>query len=318
MTMQADRGTDDQSIVAPGVGDPAGAIEPVHADSELAPKKPLGFGTWLAGGWMALVTFLVLFADVLPLKDPNALSTPTPKLAPFQGSLFLGADANGRDMVARLIYGTRNSLIIAVGSITAAFLIGGLLGLFAGFYRNWLGNALASLFDILLAIPAIVLVLALVAVLKGSPTQPSNLPGQIIVIIAITIVSIPLLGRITRAQTLAWSQREFVTAARAQGAGSGRLLFREILPNVLPAMAYIALLGIGIAIVAEAAAALFGASVDPPTATLGNMINDGRPYLNDASFLIFEPIAVIFLTVMSLNFLGDVVRERFDVRESVL
>ena len=137
-------------------------------------------------------------------------------------------------------------------------------------------------------------------------------------IIAIGIVSIPLLARITRANTLAWSQREFVLAAKAQGAGSGRILFREILPNVLPAMGYIALLGVGLAIVAEGAAALFGASVNPPGATLGTMIDAGRGDMEEAPFVMFLPILVVFFTVMALNFLGDVVRERFDVRESAL
>ena len=308
--------TDDPGVVVPGVASPVVGIE--GPEDELEPKKKLGLGTWLAGGWMSLLIFLTIFANLLPIKDPNAQSTSTPNLSPFQGSLILGADPNGRDMLARLVYGSQNSLVIAVGAVGSAFLIGGLLGLFAGYYRNWIGKVLASFFDILLAIPALVLVLALVAVLKGDPTNSSSLPGQVIVIIAIGIVSIPLLARITRAQTLAWSQREFVTAARAQGAGSGRILFREILPNVLPAMGYIGLLGVGIAIVAEAAAALFGASVNPPTATLGNMINDGRGVMNEASFVLFEPIVVIFFTVMSLNFLGDVVRERFDVRESAL
>lgn len=310
--------TDDVAVVAPGIASPLVGIEAPEVEEEVQRKKKLGLGTWLAGGWLGLLTLAAVFADFLPLKDPNGQSTNTPLLSPFKGSLVLGADPSGRDMLSRLIYGSRNSLIIAVCAVLAAFLIGGLFGLFAGYYRNWIGKVLASFFDILLAIPALVLVLALVSVLKGDPTSDAALPGQVILIIAIGVVSVPLLARITRAQTLAWSQREFVTAAKAQGAGSGRILFREILPNVLPAMAYIALLGIGIAVVAEGAAALFGASVDPPTATLGTMINDGRGVMETASFVLFEPIVVIFFTVMSLNFLGDVVRDRFDVRESAL
>lgn len=305
--------------IASGVSsEPSGAIEEVDADTE-TPKKPLGISAWLSIGWLGLLVAAAVLADFLPIEDPNARVSDTPQLAPFQGEFIFGADTGGRDMLSRLIYGARVSLEIGVGAILIGFLIGGLLGLFAGFYRNWVGKALAGFFDILLAIPAIVLVLALAAVLKGSPTDPdAALPGEVILIIAIGIVSIPLLARITRAQTLAWSQREFVMAARAQGAGSLRILFREILPNVLPAMAYIGLLGIGIAIVAEGAAALFGASVNPPTSTWGVMINDGRAELAQAPFLIFFPILFIFLTVMSLNFLGDVVRERFDVRESAL
>jgi len=281
-------------------------------------KKKLGVGAWLAIGWVSLLVLASVLAPVLPLKDPNAESTPIPKLAPGQGGLLLGADSNGRDMLSRLVWGTRTSLLVAFASVAVGFIIGGLLGLYAGYYRNWIGKVLASFFDILLAIPALVLALSLVAVLKGDPTSDQALPGEIILIIAIGLVSIPLLARITRANTLAWGQREFVTAAKAQGATSGRILFREILPNVLPAMGYIALLGVGIAIVAEGGLALLGASVNPPQATLGTMIDAGRADMGDAPFLIFEPILVIFLTVMALNFLGDVVRDRFDVRESAL
>ncbi|MBA3281176.1 MAG: ABC transporter permease [Acidimicrobiia bacterium] len=283
-----------------------------------APKKKLGLGAWLASGWLGLLVGASILAPILPIKDPDASSTGTPLLAPFSGDLLLGADGSGRDMLSRLVWGSRTSLLIALSAIVIAFLIGGLLGLFAGFYRNWIGKVLAGFFDILLAIPALVLILALVAVLKGDPTKDQGLPGELIVIIAIGLVSIPLVARIARGQTLAWGQREFVLAARAQGASSKRILFREILPNVLPAMGYIALLGIGIAIVAEAAAALFGASVEPPQSTLGNMIETGRGDMQEASFVMFFPIIVIFLTVMSLNFLGDVVRDRFDVRESAL
>ncbi len=287
-------------------------------DTGPAPKKKLGFGAWLSCGWLGLLLFTSIFANYLPIKDPNVQSTDTPLLAPFRGGLLLGADANGRDMLARLIYGTRASLEIGFAAVAVGFIIGGVLGLFAGYYRNWIGRVLSSFFDILLAIPALVLVLSLVSVLKGDPTADSSLPGEAILIIAIGVVSIPLLARITRANTLAWSQREFVLAAKAQGAGSRRILFREILPNVLPAMGYIALLGVGLAIVAEGAAALFGASVNPPGATLGTMIDAGRGDMESAPFVMFMPILVVFFTVMALNFLGDVVRDRFDVRESAL
>lgn len=308
----------DPAVNAPGLVATTAAAPVETVDTAPAPKDRLGLGTWLAGGWMVLLIGVSVLAGVLPLDDPNVAVTDTPLLAPGQGGLLLGADANGRDMLARTIYGARTSLIIGLGAIGIAFLVGGLLGLFAGYFRNWFGNVLASLFDIMLAIPALVLVLALVAVLKGDPTADQRLPGELIVIIAIAIPSIPLVARITRGQTLAWSQREFVTAARAQGAGTRRILFREILPNVLPAMGYIALLGIGLAIVAEGAAALFGASVNPPKSTLGVMIDSGRNNMEDAPFVMFVPIIVIFLTVMALNFLGDVIRDRFDVRESAL
>jgi len=307
----------------------AGSNHPVHGQEvdivadeldEGATKKPrLPIGAWVAGGWMTLVILGGALAPILPIKDPNAQVTATPELAPGQGGLLLGADANGRDLLARMIWGARVSLTIAFTAVILALIIGGLLGLLAGYYRNWVGNVLAGLFDILLAIPALVLALALVAVLKGDPTQQNGgLSGQVILIIAICLVSIPALARITRANTMSWSKREFVTAARAQGASHRRIIIREILPNVLPAMLYITLLGIAIAIVAEGGLALLGAGVDPPTATWGNMINDGRVSMEEAPFIMFIPIAGMFFTVLALNYLGDVVRTRFDVRESAL
>jgi peptide/nickel transport system permease protein len=292
-------------------------VETVDLEDVRAKRLPLG--AWIAGGWMALVLGSALLAPILPLNDPNAEVASIPKLAPGQEGLLFGADSNGRDMFARMIFGARISLTIAFTAVILALIIGGLLGLLAGYYRNWIGNVLASLFDIMLAIPGLVLALSLVAVLKGNPAEnEGGLSGQVILIIAICIVSIPALARNTRANTMAWAKRDFVTAARAQGAGSGRILFREILPNVLPAMAYITLLGIAIAIVAEGGLALLGAGVDPPTATWGNMIDAGRQDMDEAPFIMFIPIAGMFLTVMALNYLGDVVRTHFDVRESAL
>jgi peptide/nickel transport system permease protein len=311
-------GTDPATLTAEGGPEPAATAD---TDTEVAPdiKTPLGLGGWLATGWIGLLLFAVVFADILPLKDPNAGLT-LPRLSPGEDGYLLGADANGRDMLARLVYGGRNSLMIAVGAIASAFLVGGLLGLISGYFRNWLGRVLASLFDIMLAIPALVLALALVSVLKGAPgaNEGLELPVILILVMALGIVGVPLLARITRANTMAWSQRDFVTAARAQGAKDRRILFREVLPNVLPAMVYIALLSIAIAIVAEGGLAVLGASVEPPTPTWGTMINIGRADMETAPFIMFEPIIAIFLTVLSLNYLSDVVRARFDVRESAL
>jgi peptide/nickel transport system permease protein len=298
---------------------PAAVLDPV------AKKKGLGFMGWVAAGWLILIVGAAVLADLLPLNDPAA-EVADKRFAPFQsGGPLLGADANGRDLLARAIYGARVSLIIAFFAVMIGFVIGGFLGLLAGYFRNWAGNALVSVFDILLAIPQLVLALSLVSVLKGDPEPPQvgesapfKLPVTIILIIALGIVSIPLLARITRASTLSWSQREFVMAARAQGATHGRILFREVLPNVLPAMVSIALLGMAIAIVAEGGLAILGASVEPPQATWGTMIATGQSELQTAPFIVWVPVFAVFATAASLNYLGDVMRDRFDVRESAL
>ncbi|MDQ6696711.1 MAG: ABC transporter permease, partial [Actinomycetota bacterium] len=216
------------------------------------------------------------------------------------------------------IYGARVSMEVSVAAVLFGLFIGGALGLLSGYYRGRVGDILVSLFDILLAFPPLVLALSLVAVLKGDPASGKGLPTVVILILALGIVTIPILARISRANTLAWAQRDFVTAARAQGAKNSRIILREILPNVLPSMISISLLGVAVAIIAEGGLAILGVSVEPPTATWGSIIADGRTVLRDSPFIVFIPCIAIFLTVLSLNYLGDVIRDRFEVRESAL
>jgi peptide/nickel transport system permease protein len=140
----------------------------------------------------------------------------------------------------------------------------------------------------------------------------------VILILAIGVVSVPLLGRIVRASTLSWAQRDFVLAARAQGATPLRIMTRELLPNVWPAILSVALLGIAVAIVAEGTLAILGAGLRPETPSWGNMIAQGRNDLSRAPHIVFLPSIFIFATVVALNFLGDVMRQRGDVRGSAL
>jgi peptide/nickel transport system permease protein len=141
---------------------------------------------------------------------------------------------------------------------------------------------------------------------------------MVVLILALGIVSIPVLGRISRATTLTWAQREFVLAARAMGQRDRSIMWGEVLPNVLPAMFSIALLGVAVVIVAEGGLSVLGVGVQLPTPSWGNMIAEGRGDLRDAPHVVLIPTIVIFLTVLALNYLGDVVRARFDVRESAL
>jgi peptide/nickel transport system permease protein len=195
---------------------------------------------------------------------------------------------------------------------------GGLLGLLGGYFRGKVDTVVSLILDVFLAIPAVILALALVTILRTQPGSSGGIDPELALILAIGAVSIPVLGRITRASTLSWSEREFVTAARAQGASHRRVIFREVLPNVAPAMYSIALLGVAVAIVAEGTLAILGASVETDTPTWGNMIAIGRIALQRAPHIVFEPALMIFFTVLALNFLGDAIRARFDVREGAL
>ncbi len=304
----------------------AGADLPLEV--ERAPTKKLGIGGVFAVVWLSFVGLIAITAPILPFDDYQTPSAAAKLKPPFEVSGFpLGGDQSGRDMVDKLVWGTRYSLMVAVGAIAIGFVIGGTIGLVAGYFRGRLDTVLTGFLSVLLAIPQLVLALALVAVFAsdyvnsaGVPQSPSDGRRIFVLIFALGVVSAPILGRITRANTLVWSQREFVMAARAQGAKNFRIIFREVLPNVLPAMLSITLLGVAVVMVAEAGLSILSLGIPIDKPSLGNIIALGRDSLaiKDTPHIVFEPIIVIFLTVMSLNFLGDVVRARFDVREAAV
>jgi peptide/nickel transport system permease protein len=285
--------------------------------------KRIGIAGWLAMAWLALV---LVGAIVLPMVMSDTPNPENAGVGMFKVSGHpLGFDLVGNDMLRQLAAGARNSLIVSVGAIVVGLFIGGTLGLIAGYRRGRADTVLTGFFNIMLAIPQFLLAVSLVSVLandtlnsQGIPQPASSQRRLVVLVIALGIVSIPILARITRANTLQWAQREFVLAARAQGAKHGRVMLRELLPNVLPAMFSIALLGIAVAMVAEGGLSIFGVGVHLPAVSWGNMIAVGRANLRDTPHIVFEPVFCIFMTVLSLNYLGDIVRARFDVRESVL
>lgn len=292
-----------------------------ETEIEMAATKKLGPMGWLAIGWLALVVVMAIAPGIFPFgelgeRDIEALrSDEGASLAhPF------GFDSRGSDLMTRVIYGTRASVLVAVGSITLGLIFGGLLGLISGYFRGRLDSLIVNVFNVMLAIPALVLALTLATVF-ASGNDVSYARRVVVVTFAIGVVSVPILGRITRASTLTWSEREFVIAAKAMGARSHRIIIREVLPNVLPAMFSITLLGMAIAIITEGGLAVIGVGIpaELSTPSWGNLIATGRSQmLLGAPNQIIGPALFIFFTVLSLNYLGDVVRARFDVRESVL
>jgi peptide/nickel transport system permease protein len=277
----------------------------------------LGVGGILAISWLFLITALALLAPVLPLDDPNESIAAIARQPPGTDGHILGGDGLGRDILSRIIWGGRASLLIGTMSVLLGLILGGLLGLIAGYFRGRWDNVLTGGFDVLLSFPQLILALTLVTVFaSGAGTSYGQ--RMSVLILALGVVSIPVLGRITRANTLSWCQREFVLASRALGAKQREIMFREVLPNVLPAMFSIALLGVAVVIVAEGGLSLLGVGTPLPTPSWGNMIAEGRSDLRTAPWIVIAPTVVIFFTVFALNYLGDVVRARFDVRESAL
>ena len=275
-------------------------------------RRPRSLIATLAAGWLGLIIALAVLAPLLPLPGPNDIIQHG-RLLDARPSLhhLLGGDDKSFDVLSRVIFGARNSLAVGFGAVLLGGLAGGFLGVIAGYYRGRVETVITAVLDIMLAFPALVLALALTTFLGHTLFN---------VILALGIISTPILARIARANTLTWSQREFVTAARAQGATNRRIIVREVLPNVLPALASIALLAVAVVIVAEAGLSLLGAGLKPDVVSWGQIIALGRTELTNgrAPHIVFAGSGAIFLTVLSLNYLGDVVRARLDVRETSL
>lgn len=277
-------------------------------------KKRKGIAFWLAVGWLALILFVALTASFLPIKDPLAINRVDGRsvrlAAPMEVSGHpLGTDGLGRDVLARIIHGSRVSLIVGFVTVGIGMTVGGTLGLMVGYFRGWFEKTVMAIVDVVLAFPGLVLLLGLLAFV-----------GQSLAIISITIgmLAVPRYTRVARANTLSVAQREFVLAAQAMGAKSGRILFKELLPNVLLPVAAYGLVAIALVIVLEGSLAFLGLSVEQPTPTWGAMIAEGKRHLTTKPFVAAVPSLVMFLTVLSLNFVGDSLRSLFDVRESGL
>jgi len=318
------------------------AAEPTPAKRKNETKKKLGAGGWVAASWLILMVLLSILGPLL-IASPSAEGTRStracgdgsglPIYEPFtcrdreavrnqrsdgvaEGRVthLTGVDSAGRDVFSRTLLGTRTTLIIAVVSILAATLLGGAFGLISGYFRGAVDTVVSTLFDVMIAFPPLILALLLVLNFAGGE------PGRRVpaIIIALTVVATPILGRIARVSTLAWSQREFVVAAKALGAKPLRIMLREVLPNVAPAMMSIAMLGIGIAVVTESSLALIGLGVPDDTVSWGAVVAQGGADFRNFPHLVFVPSVPIVITVCCLNFLGDALRRKFDVRESAL
>ena len=284
-----------EAVLTPGQPVPAG-------------RRKLGFGFWLPVGWIALVFFCALTADFLPIQDPIRGDFTALKEPPSADHL-LGTDGNGRDILSRLIHGAQVSLTVGIVSVGLGMLGGALIGLVAGYFRGKLETTLMGVVDTMLAFPALILAIAIVTFMGQSLRN---------VTIAIAILAVPAFARITRAATLTFAQREFVTAARAMGAKNSRILLREILPNVVLPVGAFALVVVAVAIVAEGGLAFLSLSVPRPEPSWGSMIDIGRSDLEDAPWISLIPAFVMLLTVLSFNLVGDRMRSKFDVKEGAL
>ena len=288
----------------------------VAAAAPPAPPPPGAAGVFLAlfvrnrlaavgGVVLALVVLTALAAPILPLADPNAQNTADKFLRPLSPGHPLGTDALGRDLLSRLIWGTRLSLVVGVSASVAAAVIGSALGIVAGFHGGRLDNWLMRGVDMLMAFPYILLALAIVAALG---------PGLMNALIAVAVVNIPFFARNIRGVTVSIAHREFIDAARLSGMGNLRIMLTEILPNVLPVIVIAMSTTVGWMILETAGLSFLGLGSQPPQADLGSMLGQGRNALITDPHASVIPGLMIFAIVMSVNLMGDGIRDALDPR----
>ena len=239
----------------------------------------------------------------------------------WRGEFFLGADPNGRDIMVRLLYGGRNSLVIGITAALITTLLSIVLGVIAGYFRGWSDVAIRSLLDVIWSFPVIILGVALgvALALGGLKLGPINVSGDslAIPIFIIGLVYIPYMARPVRGQVMSLREKEFVEAARSQGAGSLRIMFTEILPNLASTILVFFTLLIANAVLLEAALSFLGAGVRAPNPSWGTMIDEGVERIATAPHLAIVPGAMLVLTVLSLNVFGDGVRDALDPRAKI-
>jgi ABC-type dipeptide/oligopeptide/nickel transport system permease subunit len=262
----------------------------------------------IGGGFILALIAIAIFAPWIAPKNPldqdlMLASLPPSGLTGGEPGYFLGTDALGRDVLSRLIFGSRVALTVAFVAASLAALIGTTLGLLAGWYRGGVDIAISRLVDIWMAFPPVLLSILLVAVLGA---------GVGSVIAAIAIIDWTRFCRVIRAETMAQAQSEYVTAARAIGYPRLHILVREILPNVAPSLLALVSLEMGIAVIVEAILSFVGLSVSSDTPTWGGMIAEGRQFVHQSWWVLAAPLAALFTTVLAFNQLGEGLRRALD------
>jgi peptide/nickel transport system permease protein len=258
-------------------------------------------GRW-GFGIVVVLLAVAVFAPLLAPHDPNAIDASRILARPDLAHPF-GSDALGRDVLSRVIFAFRVSLGVAVGSTMLAFVAGVPLGLYAGYHGGWVDTAIMRPIDMVLALPAMLLAVALIAIIG---------PGSSIALLAIAVIYMPILARVVRSSTLVVVAQTYIEAARARGTRSRTIIARHVLPNAIgPAIVQATIL-MGFALQIEAALSFLGLGAQPPTSSLGVMLADGRDVLTQAPWVEVFPGLAIAITVLAFNFFGDGLRARLD------
>jgi peptide/nickel transport system permease protein len=269
--------------------------------------RPLGAGIAVALVWVVSVCVLALVVQWLPVAEPQA-SIGEPRLRPFTDwSLPLGTDAQGRSELSRLLYGARASVAVSLLATAIGLVTGTAVGVLAGYTRGRFDAVIGVVTDAWLAFPGLVLIVAVGAVLG---------PGTQTLIIGLGAISFPIFVRVSRANTLRFSNREFVQAAHLMGARTGRIVIRELLPNIVPPVLAYGIILMATLITAEASLSFLGLGLQPPTPSWGNMISEGQFELTSSPHLVFVPALILALTVFCLNIIGDAIIRKLNAGDA--
>ena len=283
----------------------------------VARKSRPKIGLILSTAWMGLCAFAAIFGDLLPIPAWDEYDYENLGVPIFSPGHILGTDFDGTDILAGIVHGARTSLGIALTAVLVGSLVGGALGIVAAYRRGWVDSVVTMYFNVALSIPTLVLTLVMVA-LFSSPNiddPTAAMPRELVIIISLTLVIIPIIGRIARSSALTWTGRDFVLVAESIGMTRRSILWTHIVPNVLPSLMSVGFLAAGVVIVVEGGLAILGAGTDPG-ASWGSMLAKNRQDLSILPSTTILPVLAIAFTVMALNYFGDYVRLRIDDRES--
>ena len=252
--------------------------------------------------FIIFIAIMGILAPVVSTHDPYKQSL-RKRMKPPTAEHFMGTDELGRDVYSRLVYGARISLFVGIVGTTAGVICGTIIGLISGFFGGWVDTLVMRVIDIMYAFPGIVLAILIVSVLGPSLQN---------LILVLAIWAVPSLSRIVRGNVLSLVEQDYVLAAQALGAGRVRIMFLHLLPNTLAPIIVYATLGVAGAILTTAGLGFLGLGVQPPQAEWGNMLSNGRQYLRKAPLLMIFPGALISMTVISINLIGDALRDALD------
>ncbi len=278
------------------------------ADGRAQVRRRAGLRLWLSASWLLVLVLVAIFAPLLAPKDPLEQDLFAARMPPFwvQGAdtaFLLGTDSLGRDVLSRIIFGSRIALTVAVFSGVITCLIGAALGLLAGFYRGWVDILVSRFIDIWMAFPPVLFSILLIAVIG---------PGLFSIILAIVVIDWTRFARVVRAETMAQGAMDYVASAQVAGRGRFGTMVREVLPNVLPIILVLLTLEMGIAVIVEAILSFVNLSISTDDPTWGGMISEGRASIHQAWWVLVFPLVTLFLTVLSFSQLGEGLKDRFD------